>query len=159
MPDPVDILGVPRTDIIPGKSIPRATYGDVLELEEYFERRHLAKAGAAAVNAPYQTAVIIVNAATDDVMNGRFKRQHDGKKFTYGGRPFDAQALSPTSAPFMLYLLLRHVDSKITPEAAAALITEENEAMVTRGVQELFRYEFKKEQDDDPAKKGQAVTE
>lgn len=108
----------------------------------------MARAASAGVGLPSAVADSLIRIACSEVSAGRFK---------YGGQPFFAHVLSTTTLPFLLYLSLRRTDSTVTREAAANLITEENEAAVSRAVLEQFGYgsifEPKKEGDE---KKGQA---
>jgi hypothetical protein len=129
------LVGAPRTDVLPGYTIARARISDFGQAEEEFERRHMAKAAAAAIGLPEETADKLIKAATDDVANGRFK---------YGRWSFDAHAKSPTSMPYLLFLLLRHAHTEITRDMTESLVTTENEAKLSREVLIQFGYGFEK---------------
>lgn len=130
------LVGAPRTDVLPGYTLARARLSDFGQAEEEIERRHIAKAGGAAVGLPDAIADKIIAAATEDVAQGRLK---------YGRKAFDAHALAPTSTPFLLYLTLRHSHPDMTRDMAASLITEKNETAISRAVLIQFGYDFSAE--------------
>ena len=57
-----------------------------------------------------------------------------GGAFNYGRAGFDAMCFSSSALPFLLWVALRQATPAIKPAEAAALITRENEAEVSRAV-------------------------
>lgn len=126
------ITAAPRTDVLPGYAIHPAGLVDYAMVEEELSRRHVAIAGAAAVGLPDKIALMLIQAATDDVAAGRFR---------YGKPAFDAHMKADSTLPYTLHLLLRR-GKPITRDQAAALITDENKSDVQRAVLEAFNYRF-----------------
>lgn len=125
------IAGVGRSDIIPGKVLMPLRIPGYAELQRQFEANYLRTAIRATEGLPDHQASRGLDHAEKVISSGKFR---------YGMEAFDKEINSFENLPFLLYLLIRESDPKITPAGAALLITDENRGKVYAAALNLAGY-------------------
>lgn len=149
----------PRADILPGKTIPVAKFGDYGIMEEHYERQHLAAAASAAVSVATtagpasfiaeQYGDRLIKSATENVGAGMFR---------YPGLSFWKMSNARSNFPMLLWSLLRHAAPDMTPDKAAAMAPDDQFDKIQRAVLEQFGYSFRQETETTPPNGGAAGT-
>ncbi len=128
-------MSLPATNatVLPGHVLTKFRLKQLRMAEDFFATRALQVAGAAAAGQQPAVAERIMSAATGSIAAGLY---------SYGSTGFKQQAVMPTSLPFLLWLCISVENPKITQDEAATLITDENEALLTRAILEMLGYSF-----------------
>jgi len=131
MSELAELTAPARADVLPGYTLSPFRLWMYAEAEVEFARSHVAIAAAATVGLPTSIQKIIVEAALEDVAEG---------KFNYGADCFDRKALADSATPYLLWLCLRPAHPEITRPKVESLITKENEDALYREVASLMGY-------------------
>jgi hypothetical protein len=128
-------MALPKTNAtaLPGHILSSFRLKQLRMAEDFFAGRALQVAGAAGINQPAPVADRIMSAAMGSIAAGLY---------SYGSSGFKSQSVISTSLPFLLWVCLSVENPKITQDEAAALITDDNEATITRAVLEMLGYSF-----------------
>jgi hypothetical protein len=118
-----------NTDALPGHTISPPGLADLAQAEAHFGRAHIADAAACAAGLDTDVRDVAIDKATARVAR---------REFNYYGNSFK---LSAEHFPFLLWLSLRVENPKITQAQAAALITPENQPIVTKAVLDVWGFD------------------
>lgn len=128
-----DMVGSPRSDVVPGFLMSPFSVEAFAQAEFEFARKHLEIVGAAAEACSDRIAEMMLRVANNEVAN---------KQFTYGSTGFRVCCFSQNNIPLLFWLTLQPRHPMLTREEARKLITPANEAAVTRATLELIGYSF-----------------
>jgi hypothetical protein len=128
-------MPLPTTNatVLPGHVLTKFRVKQIRMAEDFFVGRALQVAGTAGAGQPDPVADRIMSVTVRNIAAGLY---------SYSSAGFKQQAIMPTSLPFLLWLCLSIETPRITQEEAATLVTDENEAAVTRAILEMLGYSF-----------------
>ncbi len=121
-----------NTDALPGHTISPPGLKEIGEAEAHFGRCHIADAAASAIGLDTEVRDVAIDKATARVAR---------REFNYYGPSFRLCCLSAEHFPFLLWLSLRIENAKITQAQAAALVTPENQPIVTKAVLDVWGFD------------------
>jgi hypothetical protein len=133
-----DLVGSPRTDVIPGFQLSSFTVDMLAQAEFEFSRKHLEVVMAAAESATDRIAGMMLRVANEHIAD---------KQFVFGSRGFRINVWLQQNVPFLLYLSLQPKHPDMTRTKAAAMVTPDNEMKTHRCLLELMGFKL------DPEKK------
>jgi hypothetical protein len=125
MADLAELTGAGRLEIFEGYHLSPPDLLDVGECEKEFEARHIAFARVAAQGQHPDAAEKILNQAMERVTGGHF---------SYGGKPFDAEAVKLQHLPLWVYVELRHRHPDITRAKAGQLLKDHPDPALVQDV-------------------------
>jgi hypothetical protein len=153
MPDPAlsEMIAAPNPSVIPSFQLSPFSIESYAMAEDYFGRRHLEVAAAAAEGATDRIARLIITTANNEIANHRFAFDNPG---------FRVCAFTDSFLPFLLWLALQPKHPQITQGEAAKMITDANRYQIKIAVVEAMGYKTRKSDEEPPpnAKKGETAT-
>ncbi len=109
------LSGLPREDVIPGKTLCRPTLEDYGIAEQEFGQAYLNMAAAATVGLPELASTVLIDRAAAKVAEGAF---------SYGNAGFVSTAFSKRFSGLLLWLCLRQKEPTITKADAWKLLAD-----------------------------------
>jgi hypothetical protein len=147
MSDLEKLTAAGNTDALPGHTISPPGLREIGEAEAHFGRSHIADAAASAAGLDTDVRDVAIDKATARVAR---------REFNYYGNTFKLCCLSAEHFPFLMWLSLRVEKPKITQAQAAALITPENQPIVTKAVLDVWGFDTGKNAEAGEAKQSQS---